>query len=193
MGGASQKDGGAMTPLTLDFTDIERVSAIWEEAFQHPEQVYHIVPVDLSIAEEWIQNNAWMRSFGWGEEEKRAPLAYGKLIHLDELYYRNRCGYANAQEPEEDQWADMLDDPTYVCFHPQSEDKHCMIGGECPYASEACLEDLREQDTDLYEQYKCEVENDEKCGDWMILHSRPRWAYVPNITLVMTHESEASA
>jgi hypothetical protein len=53
----------------------------------------------------------------------------------------------------------------------------------CPIACEADREDIRKLDPDLYKS-DFKPYPDEQPHDWMVLHSRPRYAYVPNVKVV---------
>jgi hypothetical protein len=55
------------------------------------------------------------------------------------------------------------------CCSSKSKDKQesgCCYSWDCPLARNASIEDLKEHDPILYEEYKDNVE--EECGNWLI-------------------------
>ena len=185
---------------TLDFTDMHAVETLFNEAFQHPEQTYIVQPVDVQIAAQWLSEFTSMVNFTWSAGTKSfeqrlqqaGPMRFEQLIHLDELFYRNRCGWAAR---------------SYHCDHPDHADAElcaendceecttlgndeqgqprrkclCFASG-CPIAAQADREDMKRLDPDLWESdYK---DSEYEPEEWMILPSRPRYAYVPNITVL---------
>jgi hypothetical protein len=185
-------------PITLDFADVQAVEALFNEAFQHPRRKYVVQPTDTREASEWLKENTWMTNFTWCAGAKSfeqrlqevGTLRRKQLIHLDELYYRNRCGWAAGD---------------YHCDHPDRENSECCSGEDCeeceghidaegygkrlcyafncPIAASADREDIRKLDPDLwrsdYKDYP-----DEEPHDWMVLYARPHYAYVQNVEVL---------
>jgi hypothetical protein len=57
------------------------------------------------------------------------------------------------------------------CCSSKSKDKQepgCCYSWDCPLAHSANIEDLKEHDPILYEEYKDTVGAEEECGDWLI-------------------------
>jgi hypothetical protein len=111
-----------MKPISLDFSDHEAVMKLFNEAFQHPRRRYTIHPVDKDVAATWLRENTWMTNFTFEKRLNEAgALRCGELIHLDELYYRERCGWAAGH---------------YHCDHPDKEDAAECEDGECEECEE---------------------------------------------------------
>ncbi len=189
------------TPLLLDFTDIPAVEALFDEAFRYPRRHYTVQPVDAEVAAAWLKENTYMVGFVWCAGVKSfeqrlkeaGPLRCGQLIGLDMLYYRGLCGWESGSYhcdypnwPGDD--ADHCRDRTCgeeECEGQQQETgygKRLCYSFNCPIASEADREDIRRLDPGLWQSdYKG---NTHKPEDWMVLHSRPRYAYVPNVIVL---------
>lgn len=178
-----------MKPITIDFSDHKAATEIFDEAFQYPRRKYKIIPTDKDVATKWLRENANTVNFVWCGGVKNlnqrlaegGPLHMGQLIPLDNLYGRERCG-----------WIDY-DGEAYDCNAPERDGEDVLLNDEtgkrlclannCPIAHEADREDIRIKDPELYRSdYK--PYPDETPVDWMVLHSRPRYAYVPNITVL---------
>lgn len=170
--------GTTTRKIALSFENQDRAARIFDYAFRHPKTHLIIIPKDQRIALEWLEENAYLRHFGWGDPSEYPPMRYGDLMHLDELYYRDRCGYAGRD---------------FTCTHPEEgeEDekgRRLCFATDCPLAYRAGCTDFKERDPDLYKEYNCgySEEEDEEIDDtseWMILIRRPREAYVENITV----------
>ncbi|HEU5376890.1 MAG TPA: hypothetical protein VFV38_15750, partial [Ktedonobacteraceae bacterium] len=111
----------------------------------------------------------------------------------DELYYRDRCGWAagsyHCDHPDhpgaEHCWEKDCEECEELGADEYGRPRHkCLCyAWNCPIASEADREDIRRRDPDLYRSdYKSYP--DEEPHDWMVLHSRPRYAYVPNVRVL---------
>jgi len=188
--------------IPLDFTDTVAVEALFNEAFQHPHRKYTVRPNDVEVAAMWLKEYTSMVNFVWcagvKEFDKRlkeaGPMRLHQVTHLDTLYYRDRCGWAagswHCDYPGSDDDADWCyDDECEECEEQgrdaEGEIKHkriCLATG-CPIAWEADREDLKKYYPSLYKSDYKDVP-DEEPHDWMILHSRPRYAYVPNVTVL---------
>lgn len=182
-----------MKPIHLDYSDHEAAKALYDEAWAHPRRKYTIIPADPEVAWHWIFNNASMLNFGWPTSsnfdvhlKELGPMQPGDLISLDTMYYRNRCGWVYS-----DNEADT-EDEEYVCYHPDTENseentesgkRRKCFSWNCPLAHEADREDIRKRDPEFYKS-DFKPYPDEQPHDWMILHKRPRYAYVPNITVI---------
>lgn len=55
------------------------------------------------------------RGFGW-TDLGRVPLKPGDLIHLDDVYYRNQCGYVYDN-------GDLINPSDWACGHPLNDEK----------------------------------------------------------------------
>jgi hypothetical protein len=191
-----------MKPVILDFSNHKAASNLFNEAFQHPRRKYVVHPVDKEVAAEWLKENTYMTNFTWcaGAKsfEKRlaeaGSLRCGELIHLDTLYYRDRCGwqagnwhcdYPYEKEDAEECEEDDCEECEELGKDEQGEQLHKRLcfSFNCPIAYEADRDDIKKLDPGLYKSdYK--PYPDETPQDWMVLHSRPRYAYVPNVRVV---------
>lgn len=50
----------------------------------------------------------------------------------------------------------------------QKSEPGCCFNFDCPLAYTAGLDDLKQYDSDLYEEYKDEPGSDDECGEWVI-------------------------
>lgn len=174
-----------MSKRILDFSDHEAAIKLFDEAFTHPHRRYEVVAVDPFIAYEWVRENASMRHFGWGSDEK-SHMRMGDLIHMDTLYYRERCGWVTDCGE-----LNAVSNNGYLCdFPPDANSETCQYTGkrlcmpyQCPVAYEADREDIRRKDHDLWRtDYK--PYPDEQPTDWMVLYARPRYAAVANVHVI---------
>ena len=190
-----------MKLVTLDFTNREAVERVFNQAFRHPEQQYTIQPTNEEQASAWLKEYTDTVNFVWcagvkSFEQRLAeagPLHNEQLIHLDTLYGRNRCGWAagsyHCDHPDHADAEICQDRDCEECEElgkdDQGQPRHkCLcFASNCPIASQVTLEDLRKLDPSLAEEYK-DSDEGESCGDWMVLDARPRYAYVPNVTVL---------
>lgn len=188
-------------PIVLDFTNTQAVEDLFNEAFQHPRRTYVVQPVDVDIATEWLKKNTNMVNFVWcagvksfeKRLEEAGPLHLREIIHLDELYYRNRCGWAagdwHCDHPNDEHSEECQEKGCEECeeLEPdkagEPQHKRLCSAWNCPIASEADRDDIRKLYPDLYRS-DYEPYPDAEPHDWMVLHSRPRYAYVPNIQVL---------
>ncbi len=187
----------AKKPIPLDFTDVPAVEALFDEAFCHPRRQYTVHPVDTAVAAEWLKENTYMVNFVWcagvksfdRRLEEAGPMRHNTLIHLDELFYRDRCGWAtgsyHCDYPDKEDAECCHDEDCEECegsIYAEGDGKRLCYSFNCPIACEADREDIRKLDPGLWRSdYKG---NDYEPQDWMVLHSRPRYAYVPNVTVL---------
>jgi len=177
-----------MKPVTLDLSQPEAATKLFDEAFQHPRRKYVVQPVDAEVARKWLRENANIVNFVWCAGVKSlsqrlaeaGPLRKGQLRHLDTLSERNRCG-----------WVDFSEEADYTCDAPPGDDtdtdsangnRRC-FAWNCPIAYEADREDIRCKDPALFKS-DFEPYPGQKPDDYMVLHSRPRYAYVPNVSVL---------
>jgi len=122
------------------------------------------------------------REFGWIDSE-RTPICKGDILHLEDVYYRNQCGYRLSTEEHD-----------WCCTNQNHEDAHYNDGPFecrarcCPVAY--CADSRRQLESiGLAEQYDF-VEADEGCGpefdyaedcEWMEFHSRVADGMCPNL------------
>jgi hypothetical protein len=185
-------------PIVLDFADERTVERLFNEAFRHPECQYVVQPTNTSKAAEWLKEHTWMTNFTWCAGVKSfaqrlqevGPLCYKQLIHLDELYYRNHCGWAagdyHCDYPDlaEGEWCRKEGCEECECLvYPQGHGKRLCFASDCPIAAQADREDIRKLDPDLWRS-DYQDDPDAEPEDWMILHTRPRYAYVTNVEVL---------
>lgn len=181
-------------PVVLDFSDSDSARAFFDDAFLHPRRKYVVQPLDANVARRWLSDNATMLRFSWADGA--TPMQFGDLIHMDELYYRNRCGWVTDTSKFEScdnngYLCDFPDDRQVEHLWPDNGGETCSQTGkrlcypwQCPVAIEACVEDIKRKYPDLYRSdYKGEPLED-TAGDWMILEVRPRRALVANVIVL---------
>jgi hypothetical protein len=179
-----------MKPVPLDFSDDLAARALFDEAFQHPRRKYVVIPKDAQAARAWLRKNASVVNFVWcggakGLDQRLSEggaLQSGQLIDLETLSnMRNRCGWFISDDGVEND---------YLCDHPSQENEAELSAGgkrkcfswNCPIAYPAFREDIRRKAPSLWRSdYKS---NKDEPEDYMVLHSRPRYAYVPNVRVL---------
>lgn len=185
------------TKATIDFTDHEAARIFFDDAWAHPRRKYLVTPADPEIARRWLRDNAYMLAFGWATEsgfqarlKQLGPMQPNTVIPLDELSnMRNRCGWFVTErvDPIASHAAgEPVIDEDYLCEHPDNLDG-CRPGqcfaSQCPIAAEADREAIRKLYPELWRSDYKDHPNDEP-HDWMVLWARPRYAYVPNVTVL---------
>ena len=158
--------------VTLDFTDHEAAYRLYDEAFQHPDCLYVVTPIDAEAARAWMRENAYMLNFGWVGarpfQEKLKELGamrYGQHMHMDTLYYRDRCGWVPENVPV------GAENNGYLCDYPPGKgDEVCRVTHKRLCHTYQCPIALRASD-----------EEEDGEDDDMILYRRPRYAYVSNV------------
>ena len=174
---------GSMTDLFGEQVDPEWVRRVWDVMWQANHHTFVVLTKRADRMRDWVRENASMRHFGWGKVEECAPMQPGDLMPMDSLYHRQRCGWANEAEP-------------YRCDHPDQEyktqeEENC-VDHSCPIAYAAYREDIQEKDPDLYAS-DYESYPDAEPKDWVVLHSRPRYAYAHNVWLGTSITNQADA
>ncbi len=116
----------------------------------------------------YIRTRAYRRAFGWTELE-RTPLVKGEMIHMDDLYGRNQCGWQGKA-------------PWGCAFPGHGDEEESCSTKECPIAYEVDeREDLER--LGLAHQYEFDAQGLTTDTEWMKLHTRPRFALPGNVQL----------
>lgn len=153
-----------MSDLFHESVPDEFITKVWDVMWACPQHTFQILTKRPDRMKKWVSENAYMMDFGWTEEE-RQPMVYGLETHIDTLFGRNRCGWANSETDENN---------GYGCDHPKQEDVKNGQGRcfsvSCPIA------------------FETEDESEE-----MKLHSRPRYAFAQNVWLGTSVENQQVA
>lgn len=143
-------------------------NVLFDEIFQRPETTFWLVVEDAEL----LRKEAPLRrAFGW-TDLCREPFRKGDFIHIDDMYYRNQCGYAYGD---------------YQCGCPLRDNcsEALCFAHDCPIAGNA---DSYEQlsKIGLADQYTWTEEDGGRYTDdseWIELHTRPRHAMLGNLQL----------
>ena len=193
----ANETANGQTQTVMDFSDDEATRRLFDQMFERPGQQYTVTPVDTEVACAWLREHARHRHFGWTQQEQQ-PMLLNDVISLDELYYRNSCGYAYPLTPEDEAANEHAEAGSPLCFcgerltkwgspveTDEETNRRLCLPWQCPVASEAYASDLQEHYPDLWRSdYSHQTDDDGPCGDWMILDARPRDAFVANIHVV---------
>jgi len=187
-------------PIRLDFADHNATVALFEEAFQHPRKTYRVAPVDLTVAYQWLRDNAYMLHFNWWTgketqaERKAAAMRKGDLLSFETLVGRGRCGWfhdCGDSQCSAEQRDSHIDG--WLCDHPADKDysvdpdtglRPCSPAVECPVVYMAYKDEIKRKDPMLYRDNFRDWPEDDAVDGWVILRKRPRYAYVPNVVVL---------
>lgn len=147
------------------------VNDLFDELFRRPKQTFWML-TDYRT----VRNVPTGHSFGWTDLE-RTPFSPGEYFNIEDMYYRNQCGWVHQGHGPDNDWQ---------CAHPDSQDDEGYCSARsCPIAENADSlvqleaigiaddfdeDDWREEDGERY------VEE----SDWIELYVRPRDAQVKN-------------
>lgn len=151
----------SMSDLFHESVPDEFIAKVWDVMWACPQHTFQILTKRPERMMKWVSENAFMMDFGWTEDERK-PMVCGLETHIDTLFGRNRCGWANS---------DTEKNNGYGCDHPEQEDVEDGQGRcfsfTCPIA--------------------CETEDE---SEEMKLHSRPRYAFAKNVWLGTSVENQ---
>lgn len=173
---------GSMGDMFGEKVEPAWVRQVWDVMWKASQHTFIILTKRPDRMQTWAQENASMRHFGWGDETKHSPMKPGDLIPMDELYHRARCGWANGQED-------------YVCDHPDKArptDEETCFDYDCPIAYPAAREDIEERDPNMFADNYAPYPDSEPT-DWVVLHSRPRYAFASNVWLGVSVTNQQDA
>lgn len=175
---------GSMTDIFHDDVPFEWLNKLWDMFFENPQHIFIVLTKRPKRMREFVKKHAYRRHFGWIENDKK-PFEFGELIHLDDLYYRNMCGYATSSDCNK-----------YLCSNKQNEEYNNGIGGcccsNCPIAnSDPHVKDLEKIGID--NQYEIDEEGYSMDCDWMQLYARPKDAFIKNVWIGTTVENQIQA
>lgn len=168
----------------------ELISKIWDAMWKAQHHTFLILTKRPERMKQWIKENAYKKHFGWVPEE-RTPFAPSDLIHLDDLFERNMCGWESV---------DKCDcNGGYICdYPPDDESDTCEHGNRlcmpynCPIAC-ANPTEKKLKENGLDGQYEIDEEGYSVDCDWMEIFERPRNAFVSNVWLGATVENQPQA
>lgn len=159
----------------------ETIRPAWDAMWAAKDHRFLVTTIHPKRLRTWASRNASARRFGWIDFDRQPTMHPGDVIHMDELYYRGRCG-----------WVDYGGDRNngYGCAHPENEENGECHTFACPiaYSAGLCANcDAHEDDCTCGDFYEDE--------DLMELHSRPRRAVAGNVwigTRVSTRDEAAA-
>jgi protein gp37 len=151
----------SLSDLFHDDVPDDFISKVWDVMWACPQHTFQILTKRPERMMKWVNENAYMMDFGWTPEE-RQPMTYGMETHIDTLFDRNRCGWANGNAEVNN---------GYGCDHPNQDDSE-EGQGRC-FSSSCPIACSKDDDSDL-----------------MILHSRPRYAFAQNVWLGTSVENK---
>ena len=168
----------------------EFITKTWDIMWKAKQHTFLVLTKRPERMKQWITDNAYAGHFSWVKRE-RDPFSPGDLIHIDDLWMRNMCGWATGNKCDCNNG--------YVCGYPPDEDSDkCEHGNRlcmsynCPVASSDPSEKVLKENG-LGGQYDIDNEGCSIDCDCMELHTRPRNAFVPNVWLGVTAENQARA
>jgi protein gp37 len=163
------------------------IRKIFDKIWQNPQHTFQILTKRPEKMKEFVKNWAYQKWFGWGPDANKNPMKCGEIVYLDNLFDRNDCGWATSKDIAND-------NNGYLCLHPDNEEKtdnptvnKCFTWA-CPIATKG----VNKKDIPLDERDDYEYDDDgftSESEELMILHSRPRHAFVQNLWLGVTVEN----
>lgn len=150
--------------------DDARLAKIWDRMWSASETHFIVLVDDPTSLIEFVSRHAYRLAFGWTDVDRK-PHSPGDVVHIDDFYYRNQCGF------QKDDW---------LCGHQNSEDGGCSYS-TCPLAHG--LYDLVQLEAIGLSRDQFHIEDggtEEEFvydSDWMKLHSRPARAQARNVIL----------
>jgi protein gp37 len=156
----------------------EFVDKVWDVMWDCPQHTFIVLTKRVERMVEYVRKRASVKSFGWTDKD-REPMHPGYMLHMDDMYYRNQCGYVG--------------DGEWVCAHPEAEDP----GAEdschtysCPIASTV---DDRAGLTKIgvADEYEFDKEGYTNSSEWMRIFSRPKDALAGNVQLGFSASTQA--
>jgi hypothetical protein len=180
----------SMGDLFHPYVPDEFITKTWDVMWKAKQHTFLVLTKRPERMKQWVENNAYAKHFSWVKRE-RDPFSPGDLIHIDDLWMRNMCGWATGNKCDCNNG--------YVCGYPPDKDSdECEHGNRlcmsynCPIAySDPSEKKLKENGLD--DQYTIDDEGYSIDCDCMELHTRPRNAFVQNIWLGVTAENQARA
>ncbi len=170
------------------------IAGVWDVMWEASQHTFLVLTKRPERMKKWVEENAYMKNFGW-TPDGRTPMYPGEIHNFDDFIMRDRCGYI--EEPPEE------DDVRGAYCNKEQSDPDLFENGRnrclpecCPIMYRATVADLRKAgEIDLAEQYKESKRSEEKtyAGDWMVLHSRPKYAFAQNVYLGVTAENQEQA
>ena len=157
------------------------IDKCFEAMWKTPQHTHMVLTKRPDRMVEYIRDHASRNSFGWTDID-RTPFSPGDVIHLEDIYCRNQCGYVG----------DVSDEKDWVCDHPDNEERgcsdSCQVHG-CPIARNvASREGLAK--IDLADQYTFDNEGYACDSEWMELLYRPLHAGCKNVWLGFSAENQ---
>jgi len=164
----------SQTDLFGEFVPDEMIDKVFDIMWECCQHTFQILTKRVERMCKYVEKRASRRSFGWTEKE-RVPMGPGYEAHLDDIFYRNQCGYAHGD---------------WRCSHPKNNEEGECHNYCCPIA----------ESIDDWESLKAigverEYEFDEKglteeSTDWMRLCGRPKHALPPNVQFGFSAENQ---
>jgi protein gp37 len=180
----------SMSDLFHEDVPDEFISDIWDVMWAAKQHIFLILTKRPERMLAWVTENAYRKQFGWTDEE-RVPFKPGDLIHIDDLWMRNMCGWTSSGECD--------CNGGYICDYPADEQSiQCEHGNRlcmsenCPIANDNPSKEVLEANG-LKGQYEIDDDGYSIDCEWMQLHTRPKNAYADNVWLGVTAENQEMA
>lgn len=168
----------------------EYISKVWDAMWAAQQHIFLILTKRPERMLAFIRENAYAKHFGW-EDNERVPFKPGDLIHIDDLWMRDMCGWTAPGKCD--------CNGGYICDYPADEHSgQCEHGNrfclsrECPIACDNPPKEVLTEN-DLEGQYEIDKEGYSIDCEWMQLHTRPKDAYADNVWLGVTAENQEMA
>ena len=168
----------------------EYISKVWDAMWAAQQHIFLILTKRPERMLAFIRENAYAKHFGW-EDNERVPFKPGDLIHIDDLWMRDMCGWTASGKCD--------CNGGYICDYPADEHSgQCEHGNrfclsrECPIACDNPPKEVLKEN-DLEGQYEIDKEGYSIDCEWMQLHTRPKDAYADNVWLGVTAENQEMA
>jgi len=176
----------SMSDLFHEDVPDEFISKVWDSMWAAKQHTFLILTKRPERMKKWVQENAYAKQFGWVEEQ-RIPFEPGDLIHIDDLWMRNMCGWVSQK---------CECDGGYVCDYPADKySERCKHGNRicrsdnCPIGCDNPPREILEANG-LEGQYEIDADGYSVECEWMELHTRPRNAFAQNVWLGVTVENQ---
>ena len=180
----------SMGDLFHDDIPFEFIDKIFDIMFACPQHTFQILTKRPERMRDYIKERAYRKQPARVEED-RIPFKYMGMLHLDDLYYRNMCGYAKN---------DFACDCSYLCSYPNNSESQedCEHGHRkcfsfnCPISTDNPHKSVLEKEG-VEDEYEYDDEGYAVDCEWMEIYQRPKYAYVSNVWLGVTAENQEQA
>jgi protein gp37 len=156
----------------------EFIDKVWDVMWNCPQHTFIVLTKRVERMVEYVRTRASARSFGWIETEM-TPMKPGYVLHMDDMYYRNQCGYVG--------------DGVYVCDHPGNDEsgkEDSCDRNSCPIAS--TVDDRKGlEEIGVADEYRYASDGYAEDSEWMRIGCRPKFAMAGNVQLGFSASNQA--